>query len=170
MGMFDSFIASEDILCSQCEHNLGKEVQVKNLDQSLAIFKPGDVVESLSTKNDDIIFEDYVYCSKCSTKTYVHIAIKSNIFIDIFDSYQNANDAINDFDILSYYKIQYNKRMKVEQKLYELFLAIQGINNLNCQSVTDLKDKHFFHFMRYNDVNVDISESIRLVIENFKFE
>lgn len=85
MGMFDSFIPSEVIICPNCNKEIKKaELQSKELKCMLDVYRQGELLEikgphvTLSIKDGWI--EAHTVCDKCNSYVQFKIVVQNGIW------------------------------------------------------------------------------------------
>ena len=83
MGLFDTFIPDEPLTCPACDKPHIKDLQTKQLDNSLTRFKIGDSIESvyeplIIIANGKI--DCYEWCNETASMVYYWALIENNIF------------------------------------------------------------------------------------------
>mgnify|MGYP001603650556 CR=1 FL=1 len=134
MGMFDTLILQEPVICPDCGSKIDS-VQTKVFDNCLDTYEPGDI-----TKGSRIItgiIAETLFCGKChwpkdSNDGHVFIAIWHSIYVGIFKSEDEAERIINSIDRLDL--IQWLDKAQNERNLWHgrfnsLYSEVSALND-----------------------------------------
>ena len=128
MGMFDTIYFEKPIICSVC-HTEIYDIQTKEFSCILACYQVGDYIKESSDKK---IYDEILFCSRCNAtmrtaiKSFsvkkVYLAVRDYILVDITETWEEAETAINNFSYEKILKLFYKK--SDEQEIIERKYAV----------------------------------------------
>ena len=96
MGMFDTIVFQKPIFC-QCGTKI-ESTQTKIFDKQMEIYRVGDFINGSSMMS---IMQEQAFCPKCDKHIQLYIAIKYEIYLGVFDNYNDAKNEIDIFDTMN---------------------------------------------------------------------
>lgn len=127
MGMFDTFYHDDaKICCPNCNTRVEMKfgIQTKNFENLLYDYFRGDVVDGVS--DDDTFVLEHDYCTTCNTMFEFVFCFKSRIFVGIYQTIDEATNALEKFDVIEHYRKMYHEKTKFEHRYLLLRQRIQS--------------------------------------------
>lgn len=164
MGMFDTFYdENASIVCPHCstEQKITNGVQSKHFDKVLSDYYVGSIVTELDDKVKHI--NDWVRCESCSEKIDVFFGFKNQIFIGIFQSMSDVNNASRKFDIYDSYKKLFLEKEKFEKKSNSLISKIS--DTIEIHGKKPVKTNFGFLFSIHSEfIDYDIIKTLKNIL------
>lgn len=166
MGMFDIFETNREFVCSHCGHSykISDGIQSKNFESELNYFISGDVVRDL---DDRKFVEDYIWCPKCSEEIKVYFSFYNTIYIETFQTPEDAEKSSEEFNIIDSYKKLNRERNSFRDKFNSLKSDIEAVYDVH--SVVPTKSRFMPLVMLRLDgiLDYNIVKTIKNIIDKY---
>ena len=164
MGMFDTFEITKPIVCDHCGKELKNNdgIQSKYFDCTLSFFKYGDVVE----KANDKCYKEYDWCSNCDEKIDIYLGFLNGIYVGVFKTEGEVEEAIKNFNLLAKYKELAKSERRKTDMIASIKRSLEDIVDFKSLPVKKHQIKNNFSLMRVIDYNP--ITAIRKLIERIE--
>jgi len=122
MGMFDEF-EHKNIICPHCNNEVYDIIQSKIFNCTLNFYKIGDIIET----NLDIVQED-LRCEHCNQFFKIYLAFKDKIYLGAYNTKKDAENAINNINLIQLYKNQNKELVKKRELINKIRSKLYSIN------------------------------------------
>jgi len=166
MGMFDTFKSDNSFRCSNCNKLFKAEqgIQTKKLECELSYYEPGDIVLDL---NDNIIVE-FDWCPHCQSEIDIFIAFYHGIYIESFDTSIEAQENIDNFDIIEAYKQNNQKYTNIKWKYKKLIADIKSIYDIHTKNYSTNRLSAFLTLKDTDILDYNPIQSIKNILIKFR--
>lgn len=165
MGMFDTLEANNTIIkCKKCDQILNTEdgIQTKHFDNVLDYYKIGDVINGAKDK----FYIDYEWCSSCGEKNDVMFGFLNEIYLGVYNTEDELDEVIKNFDIFELYKKSYNTKKKLSLKYNTLLSSIEKIIEFNTTKLD--KQSHLLFLVKHRVSDYNPIEALKNLIKDNK--
>jgi len=166
MGMFDTFKSNNNFRCSNCNKLFKVEqgIQTKKLECNLSCYEPGDAVLNF---NDNIIVESE-WCPHCQNETNIFISFYHGIYIESFDTLVEAQENIDNFNIIEAYKQNNQKYTELKHKYYSLISNLKSIYDIHTKNFSFNRLTAFLTLRDKDILDYNPIQSIKNILLKFK--
>ena len=163
MGMFDTIILSQPMLC-ECGKMEIKNFQVKCFDNLLFEYRIGDFVTSPFYTG--VIEEDY-YCNHCKKKVPIWIVVKNSLLYGVYDSLEKAEaesrNPLERMEIMDFYYPYFLKYHQLKGSRIALINSIKEY--ISYLEKTKENPEYRPRFSNFDFKGLDTIEALKMILE-----
>ncbi len=168
MGMFDTFQTSNEFKCHSCSKVFKCEqgIQSKKFESYLEMFSPGDMPIELNENRK--VVEDYDWCPHCNETVPIFFSFHRGVYVETFDTYEEAEFASKHFDIMKAYRNTYKNKVAFTDNFNAMRNDLMSVHDLHSKKPTQQRFSPFMLLRQSDVLDYNIITTIKNIIDKYK--
>ena len=168
MGMFDTFMTSNEFKCSSCSKSfkIDQGIQSKKFESYLETFRTGDMPMEINEHRQ--VVNDYEWCPHCDKEVIVYFSFHRGIYVEAFDTYEEAELASKHFDILKAYSTVYKNKVAFTENFNGMRNDMMHVHELHTKKPPKSRFSTYMLLIQSDILDYNIITTIKNIIDKYK--
>lgn len=166
--MFDTFMTNNEFKCPHCSEMVKFEqgIQSKKFESYLTVFRTGDMPEELNENRT--VVDDYDWCPHCNEQVDIFFSFRRGVYVEAFDTYEEAEFASKHFDIMGAYRNNYKNKVAFTDNFNSMRNDLISVHELHSKKPTKSRFSPFMLLRQSDILDYNIITTINNIINKYK--
>lgn len=168
MGMFDTFMTSNEFKCPSCskDFKFDQGIQSKKFESYLETFRTGDMPMEINEHRQ--VVDETDWCPHCDKGVQIFFAFHRGVYVETFDTYEEAELASKQFDIMSAYRTVYKNKVAFTDNFNSMRNDLMSVHELHSKKPTKSRFSPFMLLRQSDVLDYNIVTTIKNIIDKYK--
>jgi len=167
MGMYDTFMTNNKFKCQSCSKEVSFEhgVQTKMFECYLEVFSPFDMPMDIEENRQ--VVEEYDWCPYCSKSIPIFFSFHSGIYVEAFDTFEEAEYSSDNFDIITAYSMTYKDKVKFTNNFNSMRNILMSVCDLHSKKPIKSRFSTLMTLRQSDVLDYNIMTTLKNIIEKY---